>query len=344
MKSFNHRKYRPFPTIPMTHRSWPNRRITQAPRWCSVDLRDGNQALVEPMTVAQKAVLFEHLVSIGFKEIEVGFPAASKADFDFVRQLIEQNKVPEDVTIQVLTQAREDQIQRTFESLRGARRAIVHLYNSTSTVQRDKVFGQARPAIVDLAVKGATWIKMFAAAQPETAWVFQYSPESFTATELDFSVEICNAVITVWQPGPQHPVIINLPATVEMSTPNVYADQVEWFCAHVSQRDALIISLHTHNDRGCAVASAELGIMAGADRVEGTLLGNGERTGNVDIVTLAMNLYSQGLDPKLELSQMDDAGLNEHGQTGHLTRLPVTSYPGEDTNSWSKIKIKELEA
>lgn len=306
MSSFDHRKYQAFRPIAKTDRRWPDQVITQAPRWCSVDLRDGNQALVEPMTARQKSQLWDLLVKIGFKEIEVGFPSASGHDYDFVRELIENDRIPADVTIQVLTQARPDLIEKTFQALKGARRAIVHVYNSTSTVQREQVFGLDRAGIVDIAVKGAELVRDCAARHPDTEWVFEYSPESFTGTELDFAVEICDAVTAVWQPTPEKPVIINLPATVEMSTPNVYADQIEWFCDHVARRDSILVSLHTHNDRGCAVAAGELGVMAGADRVEGTLLGNGERTGNMDIVTMAMNLYSQGVDPMLHLENMDE--------------------------------------
>jgi 2-isopropylmalate synthase len=305
VSTFNHKKYRPFPTITKPGRRWPDRIIDKAPDWCSVDLRDGNQALIEPMTPSQKLAMFELLVDVGFKQIEVGFPAASQPDFDFVRQLIEQNLVPDDVTIQVLTQAREPLIARSFEALKGARSAIMHLYNSTSTVQREQVFKKSREEIKDIAVQGAEWVRDFAANQPETQWQFQYSPESFTNTELDYALEICDAVIDVWQPTPEHKVIINLPATVEVATPNVYADQIEIFCDRISRRDSLSISLHTHNDRGCGVAAAELGVMAGADRIEGTLLGNGERTGNMDIVTMAMNIYSQGIDPELNLADMD---------------------------------------
>ncbi|MEZ5492516.1 MAG: 2-isopropylmalate synthase [Gammaproteobacteria bacterium] len=302
---FDHTKYKPFEPVNLPDRTWPDQVIQQAPTWCSVDLRDGNQALIEPMSVAQKKKLFALLVEVGFKEIEVGFPAASQPDFDFVRSLIEENLIPDDVTIQVLTQAREELIKRTFESLKGARRAILHVYNSTSTVQREKVFKTDRAGIIDIAVNGAAVVKRCAEQAPETEWVFQYSPESFTGTEMDYVVEVCNAVLAVWQPVPERPAIINLPATVEMATPNVYADQVEWFGRQVSNREAVIISLHTHNDRGCAVAAAELAVMAGAQRVEGTLLGNGERTGNMDIVVMAMNLYSQGIDPALDLHDMD---------------------------------------
>jgi 2-isopropylmalate synthase len=302
---FDHTKYQPFQTIDIKDRTWPNQVISEAPRWCSVDLRDGNQALIEPMTVAQKKKMFELLVSVGFKEIEVGFPAASAPDFDFVRSLIEEGKVPDDVTIQVLTQARPALIQRTFESLKGAKKAILHVYNSTSVVQREKVFKTDKAGIVEIAVAGAKEVKRCAQLAPQTEWTFQYSPESFTGTEIDFAVEVCDAVSSVWEPTTQRPIIFNLPSTVEVSTPNVYADQIEWFCRNIQNRDAIVVSLHTHNDRGCAVASAELAVMGGAQRVEGTLLGNGERTGNMDIVVMAMNLYSQGVDPQLDLHDMD---------------------------------------
>jgi len=302
--AWDHRKYAASQPVRRPQRQWPDRVIRKAPDWCAVDLRDGNQALVKPMTVEQKTRLFRLLVDIGFREIEVGFPAASQPDFDFVRKIIEEDLVPEGVTIQVLTQAREDLIARSFDALRGARRANVHLYNSTSTVQRERVFGMTREQIRAIAVQGAHWVKAYAAQQPQTQWEFQYSPESFTGTELAFAAEVVNAVVDVWQPQQGQRVVINLPATVEVSTPNVYADQIEWMCEHIVQRDQLRISLHTHNDRGCGVAAAELGVMAGADRVEGTLLGNGERTGNMDLVTMAMNLYSQGIDPQLDLSDM----------------------------------------
>ena len=302
---FDHTKYQPFQTIDIKDRTWPNQVISEAPRWCSVDLRDGNQALIEPMSVAQKKKMFELLVAVGFKEIEVGFPAASAPDFDFVRSLIEEGRVPDDVTIQVLTQARPALIQRTFESLKGAKKAILHVYNSTSIVQREKVFKTDKAGIIEIAVAGAAEVSRCAELAPETAWTFQYSPESFTGTEIDFAVEVCDAVSSVWKPTTEKPIIFNLPSTVEVSTPNVYADQIEWFCRNIQNRDAIVVSLHTHNDRGCAVASAELAVMGGAQRVEGTLLGNGERTGNMDIVVMAMNLYSQGIDPQLDLQDMD---------------------------------------
>lgn len=302
---FDHTKYKPFTTIDIKDRTWPDRVISKAPRWCSVDLRDGNQALIEPMSVEQKKKMFALLVEVGFKEIEVGFPAASQPDFDFVRYLIEENKIPDDVTVQVLTQARPELIQRTFESLKGAKQAILHVYNSTSVVQREKVFKTDKAGIVAIAKAGAEEVQRCAELAPETQWTFQYSPESFTGTEIDFSVEVCDAVAEVWQPTPEKPIIFNLPSTVEVATPNVYADQIEWFCRHIKKRDSIVVSLHTHNDRSCAVGSAELAVMAGAQRVEGTLLGNGERTGNMDIVIMAMNLYSAGVDPELDLHDMD---------------------------------------
>lgn len=344
MSGFNHQKYRPVAPIKMANRTWPDQVITQAPSWCSVDLRDGNQALIEPMSVSQKQMLFALLVKVGFKEIEVGFPAASQPDFDFVRWLIEQNQVPEDVTLQVLTQARPELIERTFESLKGARRAVVHVYNSTSTVQREQVFKLNRQGIVDIAVNGAKKVKELAEKNPETEWVYQYSPESFTGTELDFAVEVVDAVTDVWQPTPDNPAIINLPATVEMATPNVFADQIEWFCSHVKRRNAIIVSVHTHNDRGCGVAAAELAVMAGAQRVEGTMLGNGERTGNMDIVTMAMNLYSQGIDPELYLADMDEivrvvktcTQLPVHPRHPYAGELVYTAFSGSHQDAIKK--------
>lgn len=305
MSRFDHTKYTKIVPINKVNRRWPNQAIDVSPAWCSVDLRDGNQALIEPMTSQQKLEMFEMLVDVGFKQIEVGFPAASQTDFDFVRKLITENLIPDDVTIQVLTQARKELIERTFESLLGADKAIVHVYNSTSTVQREQVFKLSRDEIKLIAVNGAKWVKECAEKQPDTAWQFQYSPESFTGTEIDYAVEVCDAVADVWKPSADKKIIFNLPATVEVATPNVYADQIEWFCDNIKNRDNIIVSLHTHNDRGCGVAASELGVMAGADRVEGTLLGNGERTGNMDIVTMAMNLYSSGIDPLLNFSRMD---------------------------------------
>ena len=312
-------KYRSFRPIDLRNRTWPDAVIDRPPLWCSVDLRDGNQALIEPMNAARKRRMFDLLVKTGFKEIEVGFPAASQTEFDFVRELIERSLIPDDVTIQVLTQARPELIERTFESVRGARRAIVHLYNSTSTVQRRVVFGLDRPGIVNIAVQGARCVRDLAAQSPGTQWMFEYSPESFTGTELDFAVEICDAVNEVWRPAPERKVILNLPATVEMATPNIYADQIEWFCRHIAHREAIVLSVHPHNDRGTAVAAAELAVMAGADRIEGTLFGNGERTGNVDIVTLALNLYTQGVHPGLDFSNINEAARCVE----HCNQLPI---------------------
>jgi len=321
-------KYRPFAPINLPDRQWPSRVIDRAPLWCSVDLRDGNQALVEPMGPERKRRMFDMLVKLGFKEIEVGFPAASDTDFAFCRELVDENLVPEDVTIQVLTQARSELIERSFESIRGAKRVIMHLYNSTSTLQRRVVFGLDKPGIVDIAVTGARQIRDLAATMPETEIIYQYSPESFTGTELDFAVEICEAVMDVWQPTPQKRVILNLPATVEMSTANTYADQIEWFSRTIRNRDSIVLSLHPHNDRGTAVAAAEMGVMAGADRIEGTLFGNGERTGNVDLMTLALNLFSQGVDPGLAITDIDDIVRTVE----HCNQLPVHPrhpYAGE---------------
>jgi 2-isopropylmalate synthase len=300
------RKYRPFPPVDLPDRRWPGSVITAAPAWCSVDLRDGNQALIDPMDVHRKRRFFEVLVKMGFKEIEVGFPSSSQPDFDFVRTLIEEGLIPDDVTIQVLTQSRDELIERTFESVLGARRAIVHLYNSTSALQRRVVFGLDRDGIVAIAVRGAELIKRLASDHRSTEFVFEYSPESFTGTELDFAKEISEAVIDVWQPTPEQRMILNLPATVEMSTPNIYADQIEWCHRNIGSRDSFILSVHPHNDRGSAVAATELALMAGAERVEGTLFGNGERTGNVDLITLAMNLFTQGVEPDLDISNIDE--------------------------------------
>ena len=344
MSRFDHRKYRPANVVPMPNRQWPDRTIERAPIWASVDLRDGNQALLEPMDVAQKRRLWDLLVKIGVKEIEVGFPSASQPDYDFVRWLIEEDRIPADVTVQVLVQAREDLIVRTFEALRGVRRAIVHVYNSTSTVQRERVFDRDRAGIRAIAVQGAAWVQREAARYPDTDWVFQYSPESFSNTEWDYAVEVCEAVLDVWQPTVQRPCIINLPATVESSTPNLFADQVEYFCTHISRRDAVIVSVHAHNDRGCAVAASELAVLAGADRVEGTLMGNGERTGNMDLVTMAMNLYSQGVDPGLDLSNPDEmiqvygecTGLPVHPRHPWVGELVYTAFSGSHQDAIRK--------
>ena len=299
-------RYRPFAPIKLTDRTWPDAVITEAPRWCAVDLRDGNQALIDPMDADRKLRMFELLVRMGYKEIEVGFPAASQTDYDFVRQIIEEDRIPDDVAIQVLTQARPELIERTFESVRGAKRAIVHLYNSTSTLQRRVVFEQERDGITAIAVEGAKLCAKLAEDMGDTEIRFQYSPESFTGTELEYAVEICNAVNDVWKPTPDRKVIVNLPATVEMATPNVYADQIEWMNRNLAYRDSVILSLHPHNDRGSAVAAAELGYMAGADRIEGCLFGNGERTGNVCLVTLGLNMFTQGVDPQIDFSGIDE--------------------------------------
>ena len=351
MTSFDHTKYTPFKSIAITNRTWPDQEITQAPIWSSVDLRDGNQALVEPMTVEQKKQFFALLVDVGFKEIEVGFPAASQLDFDFVRWLIEEDQVPDDVYIQVLTQARPELIERTYESLKGAKKAIVHVYNSTSKTQREQVFRLDKDGIKDIAVKGAQCVKEHAAKHPETEWVFQYSPESFTGTEIDYAVEVVDAVADVWQPTPENKIIINLPATVEVATPNRFADQIEYFCRNVKQRDNMIISLHTHNDRGCGVAAAELGLMAGADRIEGTLLGNGERTGNMDVVTIAMNMYSQGVDPKLALGDMDRiisvvqacTLLQVHPRHPYAGELVFTAFSGSHQDAIKKCLANQTD-
>jgi 2-isopropylmalate synthase len=312
-------KYRSFPPVGLTDRTWPDSVITKAPVWCSVDLRDGNQALIDPMSPARKRKMFQLLVDMGFKEIEVGFPSASQTDFDFVRDLIEEDLIPDDVVIQVLTQAREHLIERTYESIRGAKQAIVHLYNSTSTLQRRVVFGLDKDGIKDIAVQGARICKKFEETVPEVDVRYEYSPESFTGTELEYAAEVCNAVIEEWKPTPERPVVINLPATVEMATANIYADQIEWMHRHLDRRDSVVLSLHPHNDRGTAVAAAEFGYMAGADRIEGTLFGNGERTGNVCIVTLGMNMFSQGIDPMLDFSDIDEI----RRITEYANQLPV---------------------
>ncbi len=301
-----HRRYRPFPPIELADRTWPAATVTRAPRWCAVDLRDGNQALIDPMGPDRKRRFFELLVRMGYKEIEVGFPAASQTDFDFVRQIIEADEIPDDVTIQVLTQAREELIERTFDSVRGAKQAIVHLYNSTSTLQRRVVFGLDRDGIRDIAVQGARICAKLADGMGDTDISFEYSPESYTGTELEFAVDVCNSVNAVWQPSADRKTIINLPATVEMATPNVYADSIEWMHRHLDNRDAVVLSLHPHNDRGTAIAAAELGYLAGADRIEGCLFGNGERTGNVCLVTLGLNLFTQGIDPQINFSAIDE--------------------------------------
>ena len=312
-------KYLPFVPLDLRDRTWPDKKLTKAPRWCSVDLRDGNQALIDPMDPERKRRMFEALVKMGFKEIEVGFPSASQPDFDFVRLLIEEDLVPEDVTIQVLVQCRPELIHRTYECLQGARRAIVHFYNSTSILQRRVVFGLDKPGIVDIAVNAAKLCRKLEETMGDTEIFYEYSPESYTGTEVEFAVEICEAVMDVIEPTADRKIVLNLPATVEMYTPNLYADTIEWFLRRISRRDHLVLSLHPHNDRGCAVAATELGVLAGADRVEGTLFGNGERTGNVDVVTLAMNLFAQGVDPELDVTDID--GLRRVAE--YCNRLPV---------------------
>jgi 2-isopropylmalate synthase len=301
-------KYRPYHeqiSVQLQGRTWPDKRITEAPRWCAVDLRDGNQALIDPMSPERKRIMFELLVSMGYKEIEVGFPSASQTDFDFVRLLIEDGLIPDDVTIQVLTQAREELIKRTFESIKGAKQAIVHLYNSTSVLQRDVVFRTDKQGVIDIAQQGARWCKQYEETVPETTVYYEYSPESYTGTELEFAAEVCNKVMEIFVPTPERKVILNLPATVEMATPNVYADSIEWMGRNLNHRENVIISLHPHNDRGTAIAAAELGYLAGADRIEGCLFGNGERTGNVDLVALGINMLTQGIDPQIDFSDID---------------------------------------
>jgi 2-isopropylmalate synthase len=324
----NYTKYKPYETIDLPDRTWPSQKIKKAPMWCSVDLRDGNQALVTPMGLKEKLQFFEFLVRMGFKEIEIGFPAASDTEYEFTRALIEGNYIPEDVTVQVLTQSRGKIIQKTFEALRGVKKAIIHLYNSTSTLQRDVVFQNSKAETIELAAFGAKTIKNLAEQYPESDFTFEYSPESFTGTEMDFAAEICNAVIDIWQPTPEKKVIINLPSTVEMSTPNVYADQIEYMCRNLKNRENVLVSLHAHNDRGTAVAATELGMMAGADRIEGTLFGNGERTGNADILNLGMNLFTQGINPQLDFSQVDDI-IEIYEKSTRMSVHPRHPYAGE---------------
>ena len=343
--AFNHKKYQPFAFAPkMTQRTWPDKTITKAPIWTSVDLRDGNQALIEPMSIEQKMRFFDLLVQVGFKEIEIGFPSAAQVEYDFTRKLIEGGHVPDDVTLQVLVQAREHLIRRTFESLKGAKRAIVHVYNSTSKVQREKVYQKDYDDIIAIAVEGATLLRELAKEYPETEWIFEYSPESFSQTEVDFSVKICDEVCKVWRPDLGQKVIFNLPSTVESSTPNIYADQIEYFCQNLPMREHVIVSLHTHNDRGCAVAASELGLMAGADRIEGTLFGNGERTGNMDIMVMAMNMYSQGVDPQLDFSNMSEIAqvvsecnqLPIHPRHPYVGELVFTAFSGSHQDAIKK--------
>jgi 2-isopropylmalate synthase len=337
-------KYRAFPPVQLSERQWPNNVISKPPIWMSTDLRDGNQALIEPMTAEKKLRFFELLVKIGLKEIEVGFPSASQTDFDFVRKLVEENRIPDDVTIIVLTQSRDELIRRTVESCVGARRAIVHLYNSVAPVFRKVVFGMSREEITNIATTGTRLVKELVKQHPQTEWGFEYTPESFSTTELDFSKHICDAVTAIWEPTPQNKMIINLPSTVECSTPNVYADQIEWMSRKLARRDSLIISVHPHNDRGTAVASAEMAVMAGADRVEGCLFGNGERTGNVDLVTLALNLYTQGVHPGLDFSDIDEVRkcveecnqLPVHPRHPYVGDLVFTAFSGSHQDAIKK--------
>ncbi|WP_188055732.1 2-isopropylmalate synthase [Sphingosinithalassobacter sp. CS137] len=337
-------KYRPFPQIDLPDRQWPSRTVTHAPRWLSTDLRDGNQALIDPMDGEKKTRFFDLLVKVGLKEIEVGFPSAGQTEFDFISGLVRSGRIPDDVTVQVLTQSRRDLIERSFESLRGAPRAIVHLYNAVSPAWRRIVFNMGRDEVREIAVAGAKVLRDEAAKQPGTDWHFEYSPETFSTAELDFSVEVCAAVMEILRPTPEKPLILNLPATVEAAMPNVYADQVEWFCRNVPNRESVVISLHTHNDRGTGVAASELGLLAGADRVEGCLFGNGERTGNVDLVTLGLNLYTQGIDPKLDFSNIDDVirtveycnALPVHPRHPYAGDLVFTAFSGSHQDAIKK--------
>ena len=342
--SYDHRKYKPFPPVSLPDRTWPEKTITKAPIWCSVDLRDGNQALPVPMSVEEKLEMFDLLLKIGFKEIEIGFPSASQTEYDYLRTLIDRNLIPDDVTIQLLTQSREHLIRRSFEAIKGCKNVVMHFYNSTSTLQRDVVFRKDREEIKQIAIDGAKLIREIAAEYPDTNIRYEYSPESFTGTELDYALEVCEAVIDVLEPTPQNKLILNLPATVEMHTPNVHADQIEWFCRNIKKRDCVLISLHTHNDRGTGVAAAELAVLAGADRVEGTLFGNGERTGNTDIMTMALNLYSQGVDPGLDFSDVNHVAetykrctrMNVHERHPYVGELVYTAFSGSHQDAIKK--------
>jgi len=344
MKRMNFDKYRPYPIVDLPDRQWPGKTITKAPIWCSVDLRDGNQALRVPMNLEEKLKMFDLLVEIGFKEIEIGFPSAAQVEFDFARTLIEESRIPDDVTVQVLVQCREHLIKRTFETLEGVNKAIVHFYNSTSTLQRDVVFRMDKEGVKNIAVQGAKWVKTLADEVDNPGIRFEYSPESFTGTELDYAVDICHAVMDVIEPTPEKKLIINLPSTVEMATPNVHADQIEWCCRHIKNRDSVIISLHAHNDRGCAVAATELAVMAGADRVEGTLFGNGERTGNMDIVTMALNLFSQRIDPELDFSDINRVRdiyqectrMSVHERHPYIGEFVYTAFSGSHQDAINK--------
>ncbi|MGE4409094.1 MAG: 2-isopropylmalate synthase [Sphingobium sp.] len=337
-------KYRPFPQVDLPDRQWPGRTITKAPRWLSTDMRDGNQALIDPMNAEKKQRFFELLCKVGIKEIEVGFPSAGATEFDFISGLVQQGKIPDDVKVQVLTQARQDLIEKTFESLRGAKQAIVHVYNAVSPAWRRIVFGMDRPEIKQIAINAAKLLRDEAAKQPDTNWHFEYSPETFSTAELDFSLECCEAVMDILQPTPERPLILNLPATVEAASPNIYADQIEWMCRNISRRDSVVISLHPHNDRGTGVAAAELGLMAGADRVEGCLFGNGERTGNCDIVTVALNMYTQGVNPALDFSDIDEVvqtveycnQLPVHPRHPYAGELVFTAFSGSHQDAIKK--------
>ncbi len=339
----NYMRYRKNPVVNYPEREWPNKEIEKAPIWCSVDLRDGNQALIDPMVVNEKIEMFQFLVNMGFKEIEIGFPAASQIEFDFLRQLVDRKLIPDDVRVQVLSQCREELIDRTFESIEGCKQAVVHIYNSTSTLQRDVVFNMDREHIIDIAVKGTRMVKERAEKFPGKI-ILEYSPESFTGTELDFALDICNAVQREWQPTPENPMILNLPSTVEMNTPNVYADQIEWMIKHLENRESLIISVHPHNDRGTGVASAELALLAGADRVEGTLFGNGERTGNVDILNIAYNMFSQGINPELAIERVNDiieiyercCKIPIHPRHPYAGKLVFTAFSGSHQDAINK--------
>ncbi|WP_029408686.1 2-isopropylmalate synthase [Thiomicrorhabdus sp. Milos-T2] len=346
-------KYQRTPSPQLTNRQWPNNFLEKAPIWVSVDLRDGNQALANPMTVDQKLALWQQLVNMGFKTIEIGFPSASQLEFDFTRRLIEEDLIPDDVTVQVLVQAREHLIERTYESLQGVKQAVIHVYNTTSIVQRENVFEKTKNKIKAMAIQGAKWVKEYAQkaneSHPGSKWIFQYSPESFSQTETDYAVEVCQAVMNVWQPTPDNKCILNLPATVESTSPNRFADQVEYFITHLKNRESALISIHTHNDRGCAVAAAELSLLAGADRIEGTLLGNGERTGNMDIVTLAMNLFSEGIDPKLDLSDPNQwipvveevTQIKTHPRHPWVGDVVYTAYSGSHQDAIRKCLLKQ---
>ena len=336
--------YKPYGSVNIKDRQWPNKLIEKAPIWCSVDLRDGNQSLPIPMNVPEKVKLFKLLVNIGFKEIEVGFPSASNTEYEFLRTLIEDNLIPEDVTIQVLTQSREHLIKKTFESLKGIKKAIIHLYNSTSVLQRRVVFHKSKQEIIDIGVSGAKLLMEGKDKYPETDFTFEYSPESFTGTELDYSLEICEAILDVWKPTPKNKAILNLPSTVEMATPNIYADQIEWFCSHIKNRESVLISLHTHNDRGTSTAASELGILAGADRVEGTLFGNGERTGNLDIMVMALNMHVQGINPELDFSKLYEivdiyescTKMSVHERHPYAGKLVYTAFSGSHQDAIKK--------